>query len=107
MSKDKEIREIERIKSSLEYHFGRYRYYKNELKSASKKDDRNRASENMCVEATLIKKELLNPLVFSEIYNGNPDPFEDFWKFVDSDLPEYLIQIDSLLGKLKSDKEEE
>ncbi len=107
MSKDKEIREIERIKSSLEYHFERYRNYKYDAKNSSKKDDRNRASENMCIEAKLIEKELLNPLVLREIYNGNPYQFEDFWKYVDSDLPGYLSKIDSLLEKLKSEKEAE
>lgn len=106
MSKDKEIHEIERIKSSLESHFAKYRNYKYDSTSASKKDERNRASKNMCIEAELIKKELVNSVILREIYNGNPYQFEDFEQFVDSDLPEYLIKIDLLLGKLKSDKEE-
>lgn len=107
MSKEEEIHEIERIKSSLEYHFKRYNDYKYESKSASKKSDRSRASDNMFNHAKYIENELLNPLVFSVIRNGNPFQFENFGRYVNSDLPDYLSKIESLLEKLKSEKEEE
>ena len=107
MSKEKEIQEIERIKSSLEYHSQKYNDYKYESKNASRQKDRSRASDNMFTHAEYIKSELLNPLVFSEIHDGNQFQFEDFWKYVNSDLPGYLSKIVSLLEKLKSEKEEE
>lgn len=107
MSKEKEIHEIERIKSSLEYHFQKYKDYKYDSQKASRKNDRSRASDNMFTHAKYIESELQNPLIFSEIHDGNPFQFEDFWKYVNSDLPDYLRKIESLLEKLKSDKEEE
>ena len=107
MSKEREIHEIERIKSSLEYHFQKYRDYKYDSQYASRKSDRSRASNDMFTHAQYIERELGNPLVFSEIQNGNPFQFEDFWKYVNSDLPGYLKKIESLLERLKSEKKEE
>ena len=107
MSKEKEIQEIERIKSSLEYHFQKYKDYKYDSQKASRKNDRSRASDNMITHAKYIESELGNPLIFHEIHDGNPFQFENFWRYVDSDLPDYLRKIESLLEKLKSEKGEE
>jgi hypothetical protein len=107
MSKEKEIQEIERIKSSLEYHFQKYKDYKYDSQKASRKNDRSRASDNMVTHAKYIESELENPLIFREIRDGNPFQFENFWRYVDSDLPDYLRKIESLLEKLKSEKGEE
>lgn len=107
MSKEKEIQAIERIKSSLEYHFQKYIDYKYESKNASRQNDRKRASKNMFTHAEYIERELHNPLVASEISDGSQFQFEDFWKYVESDLPDYLRRIDSLLERLKSEKEDE
>lgn len=107
MSKEKEILEIERIKSSLEYHFQKYNDYKLESKNASRKNDRSRALDNMYTHASYIESELNNPLVFSEIQDGNQFQFEEFGKYVNSDFPGYLGKIESLLEKLKSEKNED
>lgn len=107
MSKEKEIKEIERIKSSLEYHLQKYIDYKYDSKKASRKNERSKASDNMITHAKYIEMELSNPLISSIIYDGSQFQFEDFWRYVDSDLPEYLRKIESLLAKLKSEKEEE
>lgn len=107
MSKEKEIHEIERIMSSLEYHFQKYKDYKYDSEYAPRKNDRSRASDNMIAHSDYIERLLHNPLVFDAIIDGGPFQFEDFWKYVKSDLPDYLKKIASLLEKLKSEKEEE
>jgi len=107
MSKQKEINEIERIKSSLEYHFEKYNEYKYLSQKASRKNDRSKATDNMFTHTEFIERELHNPLVFDVISDGNPFQFEDFWKYVNSDMPKYLRKIELLLEKLKSEKEEE
>lgn len=107
MSKEKEIQEIERIKSSLEFHFEKYKVNKHNLKHASRKKDRDRASDDMITNTKYIERELSNPLVADEIYDGNQYQFEDFFKYVDSDLPDYLRKIESKLERLKSENKEE
>lgn len=106
MSKEKEINEIKRIKSSLEYHYEKYNDYKYDSQNASKQNERSRASDSMITHANYIERELQHPLIFNEINDGNPFQFEHFWKYVKSDMPDYLEKIESLLKKLKSDKEE-
>ncbi|WP_439185815.1 hypothetical protein [Carboxylicivirga taeanensis] len=105
MSKEKQIQEIERIKSSLEYHFEKYKDYKYDSKNASRKNDRSRAMDNMITHARFIEQELSHPFVSDVIYDGNQFQFEDFWKYVASDLPNYLKKIEALLNKLKSEVE--
>jgi hypothetical protein len=107
MTTEKEIQEIERIKTSLEFHLQKYSEYKYQSNNASRKKDRGKALDNMITHSKFIENELLSPLVFNAISDGNQFQFEDFWRYVESDLPEYLIKIESLLNKLKSDKEEE
>ncbi|MCZ4696438.1 hypothetical protein DWB61_17395 [Ancylomarina euxinus] len=106
MSKEKEILEIERIKESLEYHFDKYKEYKSDAKNASRKKDRDRASDNMVTHAKFIENELYNPLVNSTISNGGQFQFESFWRYVESDLPDYLSKIEALLDQQKSEEEE-
>jgi len=100
MSKEKEILKIERIKSQLEYHFEQYKEFKNNLQRASRKKDKDKAFENMCIHAKYIEDLLGDPLIYSVIDNGQQFQFEDFWRYVDSDLPDYLKKIESLLEKL-------
>ena len=107
MSKEKEIQEVERIKSSLEYHFQKYQDYKYDSKNASRKKDRDHAHDHMVTHAEYIKNELQKPLVFSEINDGNPFQFEYFWRYINSDMPDYLRKIETFLEKLKSEKNEE
>jgi hypothetical protein len=91
----------------LEHHLQKYNDYKYDSRKASRKKDRSRASDNMITYANFIERELSNPLISSIIYDGSQFQFEDFWRYVDSDLPGYLEKIESLLEKLKSEKEEE
>ena len=107
MSKEKEISEIERIKNSIEHHFSQYQDYKYKSKNASKKDDRNRASDYMYTHANFIERELHSSLVFSEISDQNQFQFENFSRYVESDVPDYLKKIESLLERLKSEKDKE
>ncbi len=103
MNNEQEIHEIEKIISSLEYHFQKYIDYKYDSKSAKRKKDRDRAFDNMITHVEYIKNELSNPLVFNIINNGSQFQFEDFWKYVQSDMPDYLNKITSSLEKLKSE----
>ncbi|RZK38024.1 MAG: hypothetical protein EOO90_23640 [Pedobacter sp.] len=102
MSKEKEINEIERIKSVLEYHFQKYKDYKYDSKVSSRKKDRDRATDKMITHANYLQQQLYNPLILSAILSGNQFQFEHFWKYVESDMPGYLMKIDSLLESLKS-----
>lgn len=104
MATEKEIQQIERIKTSLEYHLKRYSEYKYQSKNASRKKDREKAMDNMITHTKYIELELQNSLVFETISDGNQFQFEDFWRYVESDLPEYLVKITALLEKLKSEK---
>lgn len=107
MSKEKEILEIEKIKSKLEHHFERYKEYKYEFKFASRKKDRDRASDSMITHANYLQETLYNPLISSAIIDENPYQFEDFWNHVESDMPGYLTKINSFLESLRSNKNDE
>jgi len=54
MDKEKVILEIERIKSTLEYHFQKYKEYEYDSRKAPRKIDRSRASDNMFTYAKYI-----------------------------------------------------
>ena len=107
MSKEEKIREIERIKSLLENYFQKYRDSKYDSEHASRKKDRDKASNSMMLHANYIKRELSNPLVFNIISDGGQFQFESFWQHVESDFPDYLRKIESYLEKLKSEKDED
>lgn len=106
MSKKEEIQEIERIKHSLEYHFQKYNEYQIKSKNSSRKKDRLQANDDSFTHAKIIERELENPLVWDAINDGNQYQFEDFSRYVTSDLPDYLEKIETLLTNLKSEKEE-
>ena len=91
----------------MEYHFQKYQDYKYDSKNASRKKDGDHAHDNMVTHAEYIKNELQKPLVFSEINDGNPFQFEYFWRYINSDMPDYLRKIETFLEKLKSEKNEE
>ncbi len=61
--------------------------------------------DNMITHTRFIEQELSNPLVSGVIHDGSQFQFEDFWKYVESDLPNYLKKIKALLNKLKSEVE--
>ena len=107
MSKEEKIREIERIKLSLEHHFQKYRDDKHDSEHKSRKKDRDKASNSMMLHANNIKRELNKPLVVNIISDGGQFQFESFWQWVESDLPDFLRKIESFLEKLKSENEGE
>lgn len=104
MNTENKTLKIERIKRTLENHLSIYKEHKHNWKFASKKADRDKASKEMISYANRIERELKNPLIYSIIDNGHPFQFEDFWRYVEVDLPEYLEKIESLLEKLKPTK---
>lgn len=103
MSKIMDIQEIIRIKALLEDYFKQYRDCKYRSEHMPKKRDRSLATDEMLTYASKIEKELRNPLIFSEISDGNSFQFENFWRYVNSDLPIYLEKIERLLERLKSE----
>ena len=89
MSKEEEIHEIERIKSSLEYHFQKYKDYKYDSENASRKIVRSRASDNMFTHVKYIESELFNPLVSIAIYEVGL--FISAQKYTSVSLQKYTI----------------
>lgn len=47
----------------------------------------------MATHASFLQNCLSTPAILPLIVNGSPFQFEDFWKFTDSDMPEYLEKI--------------
>jgi len=107
MNKENKIRQIERTKSFIEDHFQQYKNYERDSRCATRKKDRERASENMSVHIKYIEDSLGNPLIYSIIDSGQQFQFELFERYVDTDVPKYLKQIEIFLEELKSEMQEE
>lgn len=60
----------------------------------------------MISTAQYVEKLLLNPVTFDIIADGNPFQFEDFWKYVESDLPDYLQTLKAHLETLELKEKE-
>ena len=96
---------IEEIKDQLNRLDSLYNLYlesKNKSKNARLKKDRERATDSMFSYASMIESILVNPPILNIIVDGNPYQFEDFWKYVDSDLPDYIKKIKARLDELDS-----
>nr|DAH02474.1 MAG TPA: hypothetical protein [Caudoviricetes sp.]DAV03537.1 MAG TPA: hypothetical protein [Caudoviricetes sp.] len=100
----KNINVLERIVYSLEYHLREYSKFKSESKHNTRQKERTRALDNMFTHAMAIKNELTNSLIYPIIQDGSPYyiQFEDFTRFVESDVPEYIEKIKSYLEDLKN-----
>lgn len=85
-----EIRKLKELIPRLEYHFENYKEYKHQAKYASRKIDRDRSHKSMISSAGYIENLLLEWPCYGIIKNGNQFQFEDFWKYVESDMPDYL-----------------
>jgi hypothetical protein len=107
MNKQEVIQEIERIKISLDHHFQKYIDCKYDSNNASRKNIRDKASKDMITYASFIQTQLCHPLIFHIISSGNSFQFEDFWRYVQSDMPDYLDKINTEIEKLKSEAQED
>lgn len=103
MNKEQQIKETERIVTSLRYHLQKYREYKIKSQTSSRQKDKSNANNNMITHADAIEHELSNSLVYGVISTGGQFQFEDFWRYVESDVPNYISIIETHLETLKSE----
>lgn len=98
------INVLERIIYSLEYHLREYSKLKLESKHNPRQKERTRALDNMYTHAMAIENCLTDSLVYPIIQDGSPSyiQFEDFKKYVESDVPEYIEKIKSYLEDIKN-----
>ena len=76
----------------------------NNQKSKSKRGrskDREYALSEMMAHAKFLQNCLSTPTIFPLIANGSPFQLESFWKFADSDMPEYLEKIKRRIEELE------
>lgn len=104
---DNEIQYLRDKIYKIEKHFEEYKEHKTQSKIASKKADRNKATNSMMNSADEIEKLLREYPACEIIKDGNPFQFEDFWKYVASDMPDYLKALKAHLDKLKIEDNEE
>ena len=96
-----EIRRLKEIISRLEYHFDKYLEYKFQSANASRKPDKDRAHKSMISSAGYIESLLLEWPCYAIIKNGNQFQFENFWRYVESDMPDYLSVLKTHVEKLE------
>lgn len=104
----KEFSELEALERALPILEGQYRLYqeaKDKSHYARLKRDREHASSDMMIHADFLEKELTNNrYVLATIYDGNQFQFEDFYRYVDSDMPEFLQKIKDRIEVLKGEE---
>ncbi len=96
---DKIKYELSRIESLYET----YHEYKYNSKHSRLKKDRNRATDSMFTYAEMIERILVNPPIADIIVDGGQYQFEDFCKYVDSDLPGYIEKIKNRIVELENE----
>lgn len=107
-----ESSELETLKRTLPILEGHYKMYIEERDKSNYsrlKKDREHANHNMFSHAEYLKRALTaNHYVLATIYDGNQYQFEDFIKYVDSDMPGYIQKVKERIEKLegKMHKEE-
>lgn len=77
----------------IEYHLAKYTEYKYISQYGKKASERKRAVDNMIISANYIESELCKSHIYPILNNQNPYAFENFWKYVESDVPGYLKKI--------------
>ena len=87
--------------SRLESLYNLYSEYKEKSKYARLKKDRERATSSMFSYAEMIEQTLVNPPIAEIIVEGGQYQFEDFYKYVDSDLPDYIKKIKERIAELE------
>lgn len=98
---EEEIQKLKEIISRLEYHFDKYSEHKYQSKNASRKPDRDKAHKSMISSAEFIENLLISFPSYDIIKNGNQFQFESFWRYVESDMPDYLKALKTHLEKLE------
>lgn len=97
MEQSEELKNLKYALKILEYHYSAYKDYKSEQSRKNKK----RAFSEMMIHAKFLQNQLSTPTVFPIISDGNPFQFEDFWKYVNSDMPGYLEKINKRIEELE------
>lgn len=102
------ISELERVIHSLQYHLKEYNEYKSDWKSASTSKKRSDGLELMSTHADFMRRELTMPNILDIIKEdfSAPFPFEDFWKYANSDVPEYIVKLNQELERRKKEEQE-
>ncbi len=101
------VNEIKYQLGRLESLYESYREYKYKSKNDRLKKDRERATNSMSNYADMIERTLVNPPIAEIIIDGGQYQFEDFWKYVDSDMPDYLEKIRQRIIELENPVGEE
>ena len=101
--KQRNISQLERVVSSLEYHLEKYKESKCKSKNGRLQKDRKQALDDMFTHAKYMKAELEQ--VYPIISDGSPSyfQFEDFGKYAESDVPDYIETLKNYIEKLKQD----
>lgn len=102
------ISELKEVIERLEYHLKVYKEYKYDSKNASTKKKRNDALESMSTHADFMQSDLTNPDILNIIKEdfSAPFPFEDFWKYANSDVPGYIVKLNQELERRKKEEQE-
>ena len=100
MEQSEELKELKDALEILEYHYSEYKEYKSKSKRGRAKD-REYALSEMMAHAKFLQNCLSTPTIFPLIANGSPFQLESFWKFADSDMPEYLEKIKRRIEELE------
>lgn len=101
MEQSEELQELKNALEILEYHYSEYKDYKYKSKHEKLKRNRDYALSEMAAHAKFLQNSLSTPAIFPLIVDGSPFQFESFWKFADSDMPEYLEKIKRRIEELE------
>lgn len=101
MEQSEELKALKDNLEILEFHYAMYNEYKYKSKFGRLKKDRENALSEMAAHAKFLQNCLSAPTIFPLIKNGSPFQFEDFWKYADSDMPEYLEKIKTRIAQLE------
>lgn len=96
--------ELEVLENSLVVLEGQYKLYgeaKDKWRHARRKRERDAGLSSMCAHAKAMELVLQNPYIFSLIKNEGPFPFESFWKYADSNMPEYIEMIKARIAQIE------
>lgn len=101
MEQSEELKKLKDSLEILEYHYSEYKDYKYKSKHEKLKRNRDYALSEMAAHAKFLQNCLSTPTIFPLIKNESPFQFEDFWKYANSDMPEYLEKIKTRIAQLE------
>lgn len=96
---ENKLREIKFHRERLDSLYSSYREAKCEYRNGRTKKVREHGLDNMFSYSKMIQDTLCNPPISEIVLDGNPYQFEDFWKYVESDMPGYLRKIDEVINE--------